>query len=272
MFAERSRQLLEDFLSSPLNTADDIFSRFERLSGAIVGKGDNVLERYVCIPGTRKNKIVLVAHADTVWDDIYGNPATTTVCFENGVFKGTNPNCGLGADDRAGCAMLWALRECGHTLLLVNGEEKGKVGAKFLRQSNPPLFRYLNHHQFMIELDWCGTGGCLFNQVDYTKRFHKYIINTLGWQDENKPGGCDLQILCHRICGVNIGVGYHKWHSHEEYLSLEEWENTFSCLTKFLEMSHPRFGTSIIKKLLRLISRVKNKLKWPKGASTKPPQ
>lgn len=258
--SETSRQILEDFLSYPLNTADDIFARFESLPGAIAGKGDNPLERYVCIPGTRKNRVVLVAHADTVWDDAYGKPAKTAVCFENGLFKGTNPNCGIGADDRAGCAMLWALRDCGHTVLLVNGEEKGKHGAKFLWQSNPQLFRILNRHRFMIELDWRGTGLCLYNQVDYTKRFHNYITDTLGFQDDEKPGGSDLQILCRRICGVNIGVGYHNWHRPEEYLSLEEWEHTLSCLTGFLELHHPKFPISIVKKPLRFLTRVRNKL------------
>ena len=257
---ETSQQLLEEFLSYPLNTADDIFARFESIPGAITGKGETALERYVCIPGTRKNKIVLVAHTDTVWDDAYGKPAQTTVLFEDGIFKGTNPECGIGADDRAGCAMLWALRDCGHTILLVNGEEKGKHGAKFLRQSNPKLFRFLNRHQFMIELDWRGTELCLFNQVDYTKRFHKYITNVLKFQDDQKRGGCDLQILCHRICGVNIGVGYHKWHSNEEFLNLSEWENTFSRLTSFLQQKHPRFQTSIYKKIHRFLGRVKRKL------------
>ena len=248
---ETAQQLLEEFLSYPLNTADDIFKRFESLHGAISGKGQNSLERYVCIPGTRKNKIVLVAHADTVWDDAYGKPAQTAVYFENGLFKGTNPECGIGADDRAGCAMLWALRDCGHTILLVNGEEKGKHGAKFLRHSNPKLFHFLNRHQFMIELDWRGTELCLFNQVDYTNRFHKYITKTLEFQDDKKPGGCDLQILCRRICGVNIGVGYHNWHSPKEFLCLSEWENTLSHLQSFLQLSHPKFPLSVVKKPLR---------------------
>lgn len=257
---ETNCQLLEDFLSYPLNTTDDIFARFESLPGAIAGKGDNTLQRYVCIPGSRKNKVVLVAHADTVWDDAYGHPANGAVYFESGLFKGTNPDCGIGSDDRAGCAMLWALRDSGHTILLVNGEEKGKHGAKHLRQSNPKLFRFLNQHQFMIELDWCGTGSCLYNQVDYTRRFHKYITNTLGFQDDRKPGGSDLQILCQRICGVNIGVGYHNWHRPEEYLSLEEWENTLSCLERFLGLDHPKFRISITKKPLRFLVRVRNKI------------
>ncbi len=257
---ETSQQLLQGFLSYPLNTADDIFARFESLPGAISGKGNNALERYVCIPGARENKVVLIAHADTVWDDAYGKPAQTTVIFEDGCFKGTNPACGIGADDRAGCAMLWTLRESGHTILLVNGEEKGKHGAKFLRKSNPELFRMLNRHQFMIELDWRGTGTCLFNQVHNSNRFRKYIADVLGFQDAKTSGGCDLEILCKKICGVNIGVGYYHWHRPDEYLSLADWENTLACLTRFLDVQHPRFTLSFPKKVRHFLARIKGKV------------
>ena len=260
MSSETSKHLLEVFLSYPLHKSDDIFARFEQLPGAISGKGKHPLERYVCIPGNRDNRIVLVAHTDTVWDDAYGHPAQTSVTFEDGIFKGTNPDCGIGADDRAGCAMLWALRDSGHTILLVNGEEKGKHGARFLRKSNPDLFRELNRHRFMMELDWRGTGGCLYNQVDNSNRFRKYITSTLGFQDDRKPGGCDLQILCQKICGVNIGVGYHNWHRPSECLNLAEWENTLSCLTTFLELQHPQFRVSFWQKIYHFLGRVKNKI------------
>lgn len=257
---ETAQQLLEEFLSYSLNTADDIFKRFESLHGAISGKGENALERYVCIPGTRKNKVVLVAHADTVWDDAYGKSAQTAVYFENGIFKGTNPECGIGADDRAGCAMLWALRDCGHTILLVNGEEKGKHGAKFLRQSNPKLFRFLNRHQFMIELDTFGFKRCKFYQVDNTFRFQKYITNKLEFYDDEYTGGCDLQVLCQHICGTNISIGYYCHHHPQEYLNLSEWENTLSHLQSFLQLSHPKFPLSVVKKPLRFLVRVRNKI------------
>lgn len=257
---EASRQILEKFLSCPIDSADAVFAEFEALPGAIAARGESPLERYVCIPGTVNKPIVLVAHCDTVWDESYGKPAQTTVFFEDGVFKGTNSQCGIGADDRAGCAMLWALRNCGHTLLLVNGEEKGKVGARYLKKSNPALFHKLNRHQFMIELDWRGTGGCLFNQVDYTKKFYRYVTQNLCFTDDEKPGGCDLQILCHRICGMNIGVGYHGYHRPGEYLSLEEWENTLNHLTELLAKPHPRFPTSKSKKIRRFLVAVKRKL------------
>lgn len=249
--AEQTQQLLKEFLSYPLNTAENIFTRFENLPGAVFGKGESALERYVCIPGTRKNRIVLVAHTDTVWDDAYGKPTQTAVHFDNGVFKSTNPACGIGADDRAGCAMLWALRDCGHTILLVNGEEKGKHGARFLRKSNPKLFRMLNRHRFMIELDTYGSGRCNYNQVDNTKKFRNYIGKTLGFRDDTGRGGCDLQVLCKSICGVNVAVGYHNQHTPGEYLSLAEWEHTLSCLDTFLSQRHPRFATNMAAKIHR---------------------
>lgn len=257
---ETSQQILEKFLSFPINSADGIFAQFETLPGAIAGRGDKPLERYVCIPGTAKKPLVLVAHTDTVWDMAYGGAAETSVIFQDGKFQGTNPACGIGADDRAGCAMLWALRDCGHTLLLVNGEEKGKVGAKFLKQSNPALFRKLNRYQFMIELDWQGTGGCLFNQVDYTKAFYRYVTKVLGLVDDKKSGGCDLQILCRRICGVNIGVGYHGYHRPGEYLSLAEWENTLAFLRKMLSESHPKFPISMKKRIRPYLGAIKRRI------------
>ena len=156
--------------------------------------------------------------------------------------------------------MLWLLRDSGHTILLVNGEEKGKWGARFLRSSNPKLFRMLNKHQFMIELDSYDTGRCTYSQVDVTNRFQKYIGENLGFRDDTQKGGCDLQILCKKVCGVNVGVGYHNHHTPGEYLSLEEWEHSLFCLKDFLTQPHPRFKLGFFKRMRRFLSRVKNKI------------
>ncbi len=258
--AETSREILEEFLSVPLNSGDALFERFAQLPGAVCSQGSKPLERYVYVPGSRKDRIVLVAHTDTVWDNAYNRPMETSVIFEDGVFKGTNPDCGIGADDRAGCAMLWALRDSGHSLLLVDGEEHGKIGARYLRKSDPKLFRTLNRHRFMLEMDWQGTGTCLYNQVDYTKRFQSYITDKLGFSVAPKGGGCDLQFLCHRICGTNVGVGYHGIHRSGETLVLSEWENTLSHLRAFLAESHPEFPVSRIKRLRKFPGKVKGKL------------
>jgi len=257
---ENAKEILEQFLSASLDNGDWLFERFAQLPGAIYSQGSKPLQRYVYVPGRRKDAVVLVAHTDTVWDRAYEKPMQTTVIFEDGVFKGTNPDCGIGADDRAGCAMLWALRDSGHTLLLVDGEEHGKHGARYLRSANPKLFRKLNRHRFMLEMDWQGTGTCLYNQVDYTKRFQSYVTENLGFTVAPKGGGCDLQILCHRICGTNVGVGYHGFHRPGEVLVLSQWENTLTRLQAFLAESHPRFPVSKIKRLRKFPGKVKGKL------------
>ncbi len=237
------KDLLFDFLNMPLDSGDAVFDRFAGLPGAVCGQGEKPLQRYVYLPGTRKDRVVLVAHMDTVWDRSYKKNFTGEheVLLEDGIFKSGTESCGIGADCRAGCAMLWQLKDCGHSIVLVDGEEFGKHGAKFLKKSNPKLFRELNRHCWMAELDWKGTDCCLFNQVDNTKKFKSYIEQDLGFIDSKTNGGCDLQILCRRICGVNLGVGYHKWHKPDETLVLAEWENTLKKLTDFLARPQKRY-------------------------------
>lgn len=260
MQQESSRQILERFLSIPITDGKEIFSIFTQLPGAVYREGKQPMERYVFIPGTKENGVVLVAHADTVWDRNYGYPARNDLGFTDGVFHSNTHRCGIGADDRAGCAMLWALRNSGHSLLVVDGEEHGKHGARFLRQKNRKLFAKLNRHRFMIELDWAGTNGCLFNQVDNTQAFRDYIGSVLGFQDDLQKGGCDLQILCRNICGVNIGVGYHGQHRVCETLVLEEWENTLQKLSAFLEKDQPRFTIPIGKQVIAFLKGIKAKV------------
>ena len=142
--------LLTEFLNIPISCADGVFEKFETLPGAVCAKGDAPLERFVYIPGTRQDRVLLVAHADTVWDVAYGNPQQSSLVIEDGVFHSGNSQCGIGADDRAGCAMVWALKDSGHSLLIVDGEEKGKKGAKFLRDKHPKLYKELNRHQFIM--------------------------------------------------------------------------------------------------------------------------
>lgn len=256
------KELLLEFLNTPLDSGDRIFDRFAALPGAVAGKGAAPLQRYVCIPGTREDAVVLIAHMDTVWDKAYKKPFSGehAVIFENGIFRSGSPDCGIGADCRAGCAMLWALRDSGHTILLTDGEEFGKHGAKYLKKSDPGLFAKLNRHKYMIELDWQGTDCCLFNQVDSTKKFRHYIEHDLGFMDSKASGGTDLQILCRNICGVNLGIGYHGWHRNTETLDLSEWENTREKVSRFLEKTQPRFPIPIRKRYIRLAKRCAGKV------------
>ncbi len=258
-------ETLLEFLNTPLDSGDAVFDRFASLPGAVTGCGSEPLQRYVYIPGAREDRVVLVSHIDTIWDRAYGSAAAQEhpVVFENGAFRSGSPELGIGADDRAGCAMLWQLRSSGHSLLLLDGEEHGKRGARYLRSTNRRLFRELNRHCFMMELDWAGTNSCLFNQVDVTGKFRRFI-EAQHFKDSHAKGGTDLQILCRHVCGVNIGVGYHNWHSPKEHLVLSEWENTLAALQKFLDAPQKKYRTKplifsknfikrVIKKFLHIL-------------------
>lgn len=250
---EQSKEMLLEFLRMPLDDGEQILRRFAALPGAVVGTGEKPLQRYVYVPGTRADGVVLVSHTDTVWDKAYDRAFSgeRDVKFENGVFSSTSPDCGIGADDRAGCAMLWALRDSGHSLLVVDGEEHGKHGARYLRKSNPKLFRKLNRHCYMIELDWMGTRSCLFNQVDNTEKFKADIQKSLNLTQGGSKGGTDLQVLCRNVCGVNIGVGWHGCHRREETLVLAEWENTLAELSEFLAKPQRRYRSQFWPRRLR---------------------
>ncbi len=253
--------ILSNFLNTPLDSGDEIFAKFSTLPGAVVGVGEKSLQRFVYIPGNRKDRVVLCAHIDTIWDRAYKKPFSgeRTVIFEDGIFKSHSDVCGIGADDRAGCAMLWELRECGHSILIIDGEEFGKVGAKYLKNSHKKLYRELNRHRYMLALDWKGTDCCLFNQVDNTKNFKRYIEKDLGFLDSKTNGGSDLQILCRRVCGANLGVGYYSWHTPKETLVMTEWENTLNKVSAFLENPQPRFHSRVFPRYVRLAKICANK-------------
>ena len=248
-----NKELILEFLSYPLDSGDEIFDRFAALPNAIAKKGEKTFERFVYVPGNRKDRVLLVAHIDTVWDKDYqkfGNnkPHNHSVVFENGIFFSGEEMCGIGADDRAGCAMLWKLKDSGHSILILDGEEDGKRGAWFLKQKNLPLYKEINRHSFMLELDHESTDHVSFNQVDNTVKFKNFFKSATGFKERGLSGGCDLQVLCTSICGANVGIGYNNFHTSKEVLILEEWENTFGKLEDFLSQKQPKFKAPFVKR------------------------
>lgn len=260
------RNLVESFLNLPLDRTSELFELFASLPGAVEGRGEAPMQRFVYIPGTRKDRILLVAHADTVWDAHYGSPVPRRepVVYQRELFHSAEATHGIGADDRAGCAMLWVLRDSGHSLLVLDGEERGKIGARYLKKKHRRLFREINRtHRMMIELDSRGGGLCLFDQVDNTDAFKRYIQEKLGVRQDMHGGGCDLQILCHKVCGVNLGIGYGNEHTSREYLYLPVWRHVLHTLENFLAVEHPRFPISKKRRAAGYLRRVRNRLLSP---------
>ncbi len=241
-------ELLE-FLSVPLYDGTAIFEKFAALPGAVYRQGQSKLQRFVYVPGTRKDRIVLIAHADTVWDDAYAAKRLQTVLKVDSQIISSGQDAGIGADDRAGCALLWKLRNFGHSLLLVDGEEHGHHGALFLQNQHPAVFRELNRHSYMMQLDLWGKGFCMYHKIPNSTAFCQYIEQGLSLKPLDKKSGTDVSYLCRQACGVNISVGYQRFHTSREWIDGNTWQQIAADLETFLAKPQPKFRTRFLKQM-----------------------
>lgn len=227
-------RVLREFLALP-HRAEAVLDKFAALPGA-VSEANGPLEGFVYVPPTRKNAVLLVAHADTVADE------TVKIELEEDRRTIRNKYGILGADDRAGCAMLWLLRHTGHGLLVTDGEEFGSVGVDFLAAAFPELYDELNcRHQFMIQIDRRGRSDFKCYSVG-TAEFRAYVAAKTAFAEPDRSRFTDIVDLCREICGVNLSCGYYDEHTPEERLVKQEWRRTLQLLRAWLaEADLPKF-------------------------------
>lgn len=245
--------VLKEFLQYPLTSGEKIFEKFEQIPGAVHRKGDG-LKEFMYIKGKKENKVVLAAHVDTVWDNHYlyfskeNNfeskekevyPIIKEEETENGLlFRSGFDDYGIGADDRAGCAILWLLKDSGHSLLLLNGEEHGQIGATWLKEENEDIFEEIqNKHQFVIQFDRRHGEDFKCYNVG-TDEFRKFIEKETGYSEPDRDSRTDIVVLCEKICGVNLSVGYRYEHKPKEHIYVNEWLNTYKIAKKLLEKTY----------------------------------
>jgi hypothetical protein len=256
-------EVLKKFLEMPLETTDDVFKEFLDLNikGTVHEKGKGHFHEFLYIPGSRPDRVLLVAHADTYWSwqkvqgewvRFTGESTSKDIDYQD-LDHIVNRRGGLGADDRAGCAILWLLlREegFGHSILIANGEEHGQRGSNWLFGSFPVLFQELNGHQFILQLDRHGCGSFVHYEKA-TKGFEDLVKVKTGFKVETGTRS-DISVLCDSVCGVNLCIGYHDEHcpgspnckaTSKEYLVVSEWAETLQVCRKWLHESDlPRFG------------------------------
>ncbi|MBQ9748285.1 MAG: hypothetical protein IJV98_05820 [Clostridia bacterium] len=238
MTREKAMAALEHFCSFPLSTSQGVLAEFAKLPRAIA-RFDGDKHNFVYVPGTREDRVLLIAHADTVWDTFYDKgyfeqTLKKTVTDEGVVYVGTDPSCGIGADDRAGCAMLWLLRESGHSLLITDGEERGQIGAHYIREHAPELFDELNRHRYMIQLDRRGKSDYKVYHLPVSREFLSFVERATGYQDAGRLARTDIVALCRDVCGVNLSIGYYDEHKPEERLVFEDWYHTLTLVEGML--------------------------------------
>jgi len=226
-------KVLMDFLKLPLNRTAEVFEKFGATDG-----------NYHYIEGSLppEKRVLLLAHADTVWDGNgpkyeYANPHIK----EGKVFP-SNPHSGLGADDRAGIAMLYLIaKETGHSILITNYEEVGRIGAKALVNGDKELHKHIqDNHNFFIQLDRQGATDYKCYYVG-SSEFRNFINKNTFFSEPNRSSFTDICTLCETVCGVNFSVGYYNEHRAAEHLIIKEWQRVLDFLRTFLAGDLPRF-------------------------------
>ena len=238
-------EILKHFLEYPIWTSKPIFDKFKTIQNAIFrehnAKGK---ERFLFVNGTKESKVVLVAHADTAFDDSKSKVSHKkhVVEIENDCFIGyqNGKRIALGADDRAGCAILWALKDSGHSILLTDGEEHGRIGSHWLMEQNPDIANIINQHQFIIEFDRRNSNDFKCYDVG-TDEFRAFINEKTNYEEPNRESYTDICTLCKDICGVNLSVGYYNEHTNNESINFNEWLHTLNVARKLLDEDLPKF-------------------------------
>jgi len=232
--------VLKEFLSKPLTDTNEIFKPFQKDATQYVDDGDQ--KRFLYIEGSRENKVLLVAHADTVWHGYNNQYKFSNVALEDGIFYSTNELTGIGADDRAGCAMLYLLKNSGHSLLIVDGEENCLVGSNHLAAKYSELLNHINTiHNFAVELDRRGKNDFKCYNVG-SNAFREYLVDKTGYVEPELNSFTDIVKICTKITGVNFSIGYYNEHTNDEVLVIDEWLRTLNMLRNLLNDTNiPRF-------------------------------
>lgn len=244
-----TKEVLLDFLRQPLNSADGIFELFATVPNARIYKGNRAGERFLFIHGNRLDAATLVAHADTVFD-VSGEH----LLIEDGdIIHSGSSNYGIGADDRAGCAMLWLFRNSGHHILVCDYEESshedasgGCTGSKYLMREHKDIAQVINNSSFVFEFDRRLAYGkrrehyTCYN-LPVSQEFRDFIEKYTGFKDEDKTGCTDIMELCTDVCGANICVGYSNAHSANEKISISAFQHTYELMLKLLTSDLRRY-------------------------------
>lgn len=250
---KEERKILERFLSISVNNDDEIFDIFKNLPNATYRQGERPNERFVYIRGTRDDKVLLVAHADTVWDKNWigeDEKYTQKLGYSFGIYYNKNSflDFGIGADDRAGCAILYLLRNSGHSILIVDGEEHCQVGSKFLKNANKDIFDEINNHCYALQFDRRNKRDYKCYNIPVEANFKEFIEKNLEFSDAGKNSKTDIVVLCDKICGANLSVGYYNEHTRLECLDYKDWLKNYINISQMLENKQIQFNLNNLDK------------------------
>lgn len=229
-------------LNHPLTSEIEVLLHAKSRLGANAVLGNSGSRMYLYCPGSRKDRVLICAHADTVWSQPGHDQIYPVIVEIDGVLRSGYSNVGIGADDRAGIAMALELADLGHSVLITTGEEKGMVAATEIKR-DPGLrhfFTEIQNHAFLVQLDRMGSHDFKCYDVG-TDEFRSFVADATGYKEPNRLSFTDICTLCDTVCGVNFSVGYYNEHGPKEHLVLAEFENSLAVVRAFLTPELRRF-------------------------------
>jgi len=233
----------------------EINDRFASLPGAVrircyyqraKGQGERFDTDAIWVPPTRKDNVLLVAHSDTVWgDDGNAKPTPGQIAWDAGTTAfSTDLTKGIGGDDRAGCAALWALRDSGHGLLVVPYEEVGCLGSAYIASGlAKPLRSKVLACNYMLQFDRRGsrdivTYGC--DNKMFVRKLQSYLID-YSWQSGSFSDIAELMPAA-GVAGANVSIGFRHEHTPEETLDLLDFARTVARVRELLADETKRYS------------------------------
>ena len=205
---------LRQFLSLPFQS-EAVFDKFSELPGALDFPDGNGA-RFLYVPGNA-GRPLLCAHADVYAP--YGMPLEED---DERFFRACDL---LGADDRAGCAILWMLRHTKCPMLIFDGEERGLLASsRFCREMAELGACLRKKSPFVLSFDLAGSGewkhyGCA------SVEFQTKISRILGKAPLTPAGATDAALLGKLfqwdVC--NLSVGFHHAHTTNEFLGKSDF-------------------------------------------------
>jgi len=228
---ETTKSLLK-FLKLPLASTKEIFEIFEAYAErenlvTMTDGTQNEHNKWLYIQGTKPSGVCLVAHADTVFMNGPNLKITDTIISSN------SDEYGIGADDRAGVALIWMVKELGHSILITDGEEIGMVGASKLASVKKYIDYINDNNAFFMQID-------RRNNLEYkhygtgNKEFESYIENKFGYINAGNSSFTDIVVLSKTIPGVNISACYYNEHTCLEYIDLIAFNALVNKMYRYL--------------------------------------
>ena len=224
-------QCLNEFLNMPLSSTKEIMNKFLTLPNSKFFQGEQEGQSFVFV---QKDDalITIVAHADTV----FNSNEKLEILNENGKIFSSNATVGIGADDRAGCAICWLLKDEPVNILITSGEEVGAVGSYYLKTNHPNILKTISKSKCVLQFDRKNGNEFRTYNIKVTEKFKEQIKTHFNFVEAFGGSGTDIVNLCQNVDGANLSIGYYNQHTPNEYLVLSEWQSTLNKTRTFLEM------------------------------------